>query len=105
VGVGVPLGWNIVLVQAVKAAQHKNIAIKGIRMRGAGEKSEKANLVVMINRERESNGNGYSNEVNVLVDKNTMGATGTFQQMMQPKFFRVGDFQIDAPGIPDHWQK
>lgn len=58
-------------------------------MRGAGEKSDKANLVVLLNRERIDE--GYSNTVNVLVDKNTMGQTGTFSQIMQPEYFRVGD--------------
>lgn len=58
-------------------------------MRGAGEKSDKANLVVMLKRERQ--GDGYSNEVEVLVDKNTMGSTGTFKQIMVPEYFRVGD--------------
>lgn len=58
-------------------------------IRGAGEKSEKANLVVMLKRERVAD--GYSNEIEVLVDKNTMGRTGTFKQVMQPEYFRVGD--------------
>jgi replicative DNA helicase len=58
-------------------------------MRGAGEKSDKANLVIMLKRERV--GDGYSNTVEGLVDKNTMGATGTFTQIMQPEYFRVGD--------------
>jgi replicative DNA helicase len=58
-------------------------------MRGAGEKSDKANLVVMLKRERVAD--GYSNEVEVLVDKNTMGSTGTAKQMMQPEYFRVAD--------------
>jgi replicative DNA helicase len=64
-------------------------------MRGAGEKSEKANLVVMLNRDREEG--GYSNMVHVLVDKNTMGATGTFNQWMQPEYYRVGDIKDAAP--------
>lgn len=59
-------------------------------MRGAGEKSEKANLVVLLNRKREDI--GYSNEVAVLVDKNTMGPSGaTFAQWMQPEYFDVRD--------------
>jgi len=58
-------------------------------MRGAGEKSDKANLVVLLKRDRVEE--GYSNEVRVLVDKNTMGATGTFTQMMQPEYFRIAD--------------
>jgi replicative DNA helicase len=58
-------------------------------MRGAGEKSEKANLVILLHRERVDE--GYSSTVDVLVDKNTMGATGTFSQFMQPEYYRVGD--------------
>lgn len=58
-------------------------------MRGAGEKSDKANLVVLLKRERIMD--GYSEEVKVLVDKNTMGSTGTFTQIMQPEYFRVAD--------------
>lgn len=58
-------------------------------MRGAGEKSEKANLVVVIKRERIDS--GYSNEVHLMIDKNTMGATGSLKQLMQPEYFRVGD--------------
>lgn len=58
-------------------------------MRGAGEKSDKANLVVMLKRERMDE--GYSNTVEVLVDKNTMGGCGCFTQEMQPEFFRVAD--------------
>ena len=60
-------------------------------IRGAGEKSDKANLVVMLKRERIDE--GYSNEVEVLVDKNTMGGLGTRKQMMEPEFFRVNDIQ------------
>lgn len=62
-------------------------------MRGAGEKSEKANLVVLLKRERVQD--SYSNTVDVFVDKNTMGATGGFQQIMQPEYFRVGDIYPD----------
>lgn len=60
-------------------------------IRGAGDKSEKANLVVLLKRERI--GEGYSSEVDVLIDKNTMGATGTLRQIMQPEYFRVGDIK------------
>lgn len=58
-------------------------------MRGAGEKSEKANVVVLLKRERIAD--GYSNEVNVIIDKNTIGATGSFKQLMEPEYFRVHD--------------
>lgn len=59
-------------------------------MRGAGEKSEKANLVALITRERLDD--GYSPEVSVLFDKNTMGPSGkTIKQVMQAEYFRIGD--------------
>ena len=58
-------------------------------IRGAGEKSDKANLVVLLKRERTDD--GYSNTVNGMVDKNTMGGTGSFIQIMQPEYYRVGD--------------
>lgn len=62
-------------------------------MRGAGEKSDKANLVVIMTRAR--SGDGYSNIVKVIVDKNTMGGTGTFEQIMQPEYFRMADPALD----------
>jgi replicative DNA helicase len=66
-------------------------------MRGAGEKSDKANLVVIIKRERTED--GYSNFVQGLVDKNTMGSCGTFEQFMQPEYFRVADIKKVDPNI------
>jgi len=57
---------------------------------GSGAKSDKANLVVILKRDREETGN-YSNTVHVQVDKNTMGATGAFDQYMQPEYFRLAD--------------
>lgn len=64
-------------------------------MRGAGEKSEKANLVVLLHRDRVE-GN-YVNTVNGIVDKNTFGATGTFTQIMQPEYYRVADVYEGRP--------
>ena len=63
-------------------------------MRGAGEKSEKANIVVLLHRDRESGDTGeYSSLVNVRVDKNTVGATGNFTQYMHPELFSVHDLE------------
>ena len=63
---------------------------------GSGEKSTKANLVVLLRRDK-ADGGGYSNIVRVNVDKNTMGADGVFLQYMQPEFFRLTDL-YDKPG-------
>lgn len=81
---------TIMVAQMSKAGKGETFSqVDRSGMRGAGEKSDKSNLVVLLKRERM--GEGYSNEVQVLVDKNTMGATGTFTQIMQPEYFRVGD--------------
>jgi len=57
-------------------------------IRGAGEKTEKANIVVLINRDHDEE-RGYSNIVNVRIDKNTIGATGNFRQVMYPEYFNI----------------
>lgn len=75
--------------KAGKTASFDNIDRTDIR--GAGEKTEKANIVILMHRQKEAD--GYSNLVNILVDKNTVGGTGTFQQMMQPEYFRLGDVE------------
>lgn len=73
--------------KAQKTTDLKDMDRTGIR--GAGEKTEKANLVVMLHRER-VNGQ-YSNEVDVLIDKQTMGPTGVLRQYMRPEFYQVAD--------------
>ena len=86
---GIPV---LMITQMSKAGKDTSFEkVNRSDMRGAGEKSDKANLVVMLKRERA--GDGYSNTVEGLVDKNTMGATGTFIQIMHPEYFRVGDVQ------------
>jgi len=60
-------------------------------MRGAGEKSEKANVVILLHREKMEN--GYSQKVDVVIDKNTMGPTGTFPQWMEPEYFRIQEME------------
>lgn len=84
---GIPVLMIAQMSKAGKSTAFENVDRTG--MRGAGEKSDKANLVILLNRER--TGDGYSNEVNVLIDKNTMGATGTMKQYMQPEYYRVAD--------------
>jgi len=92
---GVPV---LMVAQMSKAGKAESIEkVDRTGMRGAGEKSDKANLVVIVRRERVST--GYSNEVDVLVDKNTMGSTGSFKQMMEPEYFRVGDI-YNAQRLP-----
>lgn len=77
--------------KAGKSSSFENVDRTG--MRGAGEKSEKANIVVLLHREREDD--GYSHKVDVRVDKNTVGATGDFAQWMEPELFRVHDLEME----------
>lgn len=87
---GVPV---IQVAQLRKEGKGKSISnVDRTDIRGASEKTDKANLVIVINRERIET--GYSNETNVLIDKNTMGPTGTFKQIMQPEYFRVADIYL-----------
>lgn len=80
----------LMLTQMSKAGKSSSFDnLDRTAMRGAGEKSEKANIVVLLNREHTSD--GYSNTVDVRVDKNTVGRTGTFQQYMEAEYFRVAD--------------
>mgnify|MGYP000851861455 FL=1 len=60
-------------------------------IRGAGEKTEKANVVILLHRDKLDNGE-YSSTVDVRFDKNTTGRTGNAKQFMDAAHFRVGDF-------------
>jgi len=60
-------------------------------VRGAGEKTEKANLVVLLNREWDEIKKTYSPLVDVRVDKNTLGPTSAFSQFMKPESFQIHD--------------
>lgn len=84
---GVPVLMVAQMNKAGKGQSFENVDRNSIT--GSGDKSNRANLVVILSRERVAT--GYSATVMGLIDKNTMGACGTFEQFMQPEFFRVGD--------------
>jgi replicative DNA helicase len=91
---GIPV---LMIAQMSKAGKVESFdRVDRTAMRGAGEKSDKANVVVLLHRERIGE-NGYSDTVDVLVDKNTMGATGTLKQTMTPEFYSVGDPRLGLP--------
>ena len=83
----------VLLAQMSKAGKTADFGdIDRTSMRGAGEKSEKANVVVLLHRDKDDSAEGaYSNTVNVRVDKNTLGPTGKFVQWMRPETFSVYD--------------
>jgi replicative DNA helicase len=67
-----------------KGQQFQNLDRTAIR--GAGEKTEKANIVVLLHRETTE-----STLVQVRIDKNTVGPTGSFTQYLDAPRFRVED--------------
>jgi replicative DNA helicase len=77
----------LVLSQFSKAG--KNVSFKDLDrtdIRGAGEKTEKANMVVLLHPNKDNPG-----VVDVRIDKNTMGPKGTFTQYLDGPAFSVGD--------------
>lgn len=59
-------------------------------MRGAGEKAERSNIIILLHREKLANGD-MSPTMNVRIDKNTIGRTGNLQQHIDAAHFRIGD--------------
>ncbi len=84
---GVPVTQVAQMNKEGKAEQKNKVDRNAIR--GSGQKSEKSNLVILINRDHIQE--GYSNTVTVRIDKNTLGPTGTLTQIMVPEYFSVGD--------------
>ena len=64
-------------------------------IRGAGEKTDRANVVVLLHRD-----NSESAVVRVRVDKNTMGPCGSFEQAMNFVRFGVDDMEPDEAPAP-----
>ncbi len=62
-------------------------------IRGAGEKTERANIVILLHRESSD-----SQIVRGRIDKNTMGACGVFEQYMEGARFLVTDVQPTLGG-------
>lgn len=70
--------------KAGKATEFEKLDRTAIR--GAGEKTEKANLVVLLYKQTSD-----TNLINVRVDKNTMGRCGTFDQFITGSRFLITD--------------
>lgn len=77
----------LVLSQFNKTGKHSGFdGLDRTMIRGAGEKTEKANMVILLHPDKSEDG-----IVNVRIDKNTLGATGTFRQFFDAPAFSVGD--------------
>lgn len=55
-------------------------------IRGAGEKTEKANVVILLQPDKMD-----GRIINVKLDKNTLGPKGTFSQLLDGPNFQIGD--------------
>ncbi len=77
----------LLLAQLNKAGKRQEFAdLDRTAIRGAGEKTERANVVILLHKETSE-----SNIVQVRIDKNTMGACGSFEQYMHGQRFMVRD--------------
>lgn len=77
----------LVLSQFNKTGKHSGFGgLDRTMIRGAGEKTEKANIVILLQPDPD-----HSGMINVKVDKNTLGSTGTFQQYFDGPAFSVAD--------------
>ena len=95
----------VMLTQFKKEAKDASVEeLTRTGIRGAGEKTEKANLVVLLHRALAKKGEtdrdgkvitepgGYSRMATVIVNKQTMYATGSFTQYFRGETFQVGDY-------------
>lgn len=81
---GVPLLLLSQFSKAGKAANFNELDRGAIR--GAGEKTEKANVVILLQPDKQVPG-----MINVKLDKNTLGPKGTWQQYIDLPRFQIGD--------------
>lgn len=77
----------LVLSQFNKAGKHVSVTdIDRTAIRGAGEKTEKANVVILLIPDKRQEG-----VINVRFDKNTLGPTGNRKQFLAAAYFTVAD--------------
>ena len=81
---GVPM---LLLSQFSKAGKATNFAdLDRGAIRGAGEKSEKANVVILLQPDKTT-----GTTINLKLDKNTLGPKGSWQQIIDLPRFQIGD--------------
>lgn len=77
----------LVLSQFNKAGKHSSAEdLDRTMIRGAGEKTEKANVVILLLPDKKQEG-----VINVRIDKNTLGPTANFKQFLAAAQFNVAD--------------
>lgn len=87
----------LLLAQMSKQGKTQDIdTIDRTAVRGAGEKTERANIVALLHRDKITD--GYASTVDVRIDKNTLGPTGKFQQHIDGEHFRVSDLHHETNG-------
>ncbi len=90
---------GVLLAQLNKSGKRESFdQLDRTAIRGAGEKTEKANIVVLFHRE-----SNESQIVKVRIDKNTLGPCGSFEQYMEAGRFLVNDVAGDDDAPLDIW--
>ena len=88
---------GVLLAQLNKSGKRESFdSLDRTSIRGAGEKTEKANIVVLFHRE-----SNESQIVKVRVDKNTLGPCGSFEQFLEAGRFLVND--VTAEPTDEQW--
>lgn len=81
----------LALSQFNKTGKHSGFEnLDRTMIRGAGEKTEKANVVILLQPDKDKPG-----VINLMVDKNTLGAKGKFQQFLDGAKFSIGEISYE----------
>lgn len=85
----------LLLAQMNKAGKKESFAeLDRTAIRGAGEKTERANVVILLHRD-----NPESEVVKVRVDKNSLGPPGSFEQFVDFPLFNVVDIEDEEAPV------
>ena len=84
----------VVLTQLTKGGRNKPDGADSTDIRGRGELTERANIVALLQLIKTE---GLPDQIKINMDKNTLGATGSWNQIRIPQWFMITD--IDE----QHW--
>lgn len=80
----------VVLTQLTKGGRSKPEGVDSTDIRGRGELTERANIVALLQLIETD---GLPDQIKVNVAKNTLGATGTWNQIRLPQWFMIADIE------------
>lgn len=80
----------VVLTQLTKGGRSKPEGMDSTDIRGRGELTERANIVALLQLIEVD---GLPDQIKVIVAKNTLGATGSWNQIRIPQWFLITDIE------------